>query len=281
MTAILWGGAFVAGRTVSRSMDPFAASFLRFGTASVFLLAFMLKAYGRFPTLSKKQVFPVIVLGLTGIFAFSWFFFAGLKTATAGRASLIIATVPAFLALSSSFFFRERLTLLKILGIALSMCGVMVVISHGHPLTILKGNVGLGELLMVGCVANWVIYSLVGKAVMRELPPLITVTYACVIGTACLFFPALAEGLLQGFSSYPAPAWLGILYLGFFASALGFFWFYEGVQNIGPSRAGVFMNLVPISSIALAALVLHESVDLSLAAGGVLVITGVYLTNKS
>jgi len=280
MTALFWGGAFVAGRIMVSYIGPFSASFLRFIAASIFLLAFMLKSSKSFPPITRKQVIPVIILGLTGVFAYNVLFFAGLKTVTAGRASLIIATIPACLALCSSCFFRERLNLIKILGIVLSLSGAAVVIGRGNPLDLWRGNVGIGEILIGGCVASWVVYSLVGKVVMRELSPLLSVTYSCLVGAVCLFFPAVAEGLITGLAGYPYQVWLCVIYLGLFASALGFIWFYEGIQNLGPSRAGIFINLVPICAIVLAFICLHEPVDRSLAAGAVLVITGVCLTNR-
>jgi drug/metabolite transporter (DMT)-like permease len=270
----------VVGRIIVHHIGPFSASFLRFTTASLFLLGFMLRSRLKLPLLSRKQVAPLILLGLTGIFAYNVLFFAGLKTVTAGRASLIIATIPAFLALFSFFFFRERLGSLKILGIALSMSGAMVVIARGSPLNLWRNSMGVGELYLAGCVASWVVYSLIGKKVMNELSPLISVTYSCMIGAFFLFFPAAAEGLFKGFTHYPYQVWLGVLYLGFFASALGFLWFYEGIQQIGPSRSGVFINLVPICAILLGFVFLNEQIDLSLAGGAVLVITGVYFTNR-
>jgi drug/metabolite transporter (DMT)-like permease len=116
---------------------------------------------------------------------------------------------------------------------------------------------------------------------MKNLSPLLTVTYACVIGTACLLPAALHEGILQSVSHYSPSVWLGLLYLGLFGSAVGFIWYYEGIKAIGPSRAGVFINFVPISAILLASLFLNEVVDASLVVGGMFVIAGVYFTNRS
>jgi drug/metabolite transporter (DMT)-like permease len=74
--------------------------------------------------------------------------------------------------------------------------------------------------------------------------------------------------------------WLGVLYLGLLGSALGFIWYYEGVQRIGPSRTGVFINIVPVSSILLAVLILGEPLSPSLGVGAVLVVGGVCLMNR-
>lgn len=281
LTAIFWGGTFVAGRVVSRDVGPFSAAFLRFVVASAFLTAFVLKTHGRLPSVEKNQVPFLVLLGLTGVFAYNAFFFSGLKTVTAGRASLIIASNPAFIALFASLVFGERLGLGRAGGIVLSVIGAMVVISHGNPLSLLHGQLGRGELYIFGAVVSWVTYSLVGKVALRRLSPLVTVAYACGIGCGLLVVPAFMEGMFASLIFYPPAAWTGIAYLGFFGSALGFIWYYEGIQTIGPARAGVFINLVPVSSILLASLFLGEGLDLSLAMGALFVISGVYLTNRA
>jgi drug/metabolite transporter (DMT)-like permease len=248
--------------------------------ASVILLAVVLKAHKTLPKLDRKQVFPVTMLGLTGVFAYNALFFSGLKTVTAGRASLIITTNPAFIALFAALFFHERLTLLRTLGIFLSISGAMIVISKGHPLHVFEGNLGLGELYICGCVLSWVLYSLIGKVALSRLSPLVSVTYSCVIGALFLSVPALFEGLRFTAASYSCAAWLSIVYLGFFGTTLGFIWYYEGIRTIGPTRAGVFINLVPICAIILAFFILGETLDASIAWGAILVLAGVYLTNR-
>jgi drug/metabolite transporter (DMT)-like permease len=70
------------------------------------------------------------------------------------------------------------------------------------------------------------------------------------------------------------------VYLGFFGTCLGFIWYYEGIREIGPSKAGVFINFVPISAVIMSFFLLGEPVDLSLLVGGALVLSGIYLTNR-
>lgn len=153
--------------------------------------------------------------------------------------------------------------------------------SSGDLSAILAGDLGRGEWFIFGCVASWVAYSIMGKAAMRELSPPAVVTHACVIGALFLFPAAVNEGMIQSFSGYSLSVWLGIAYLGLFGSALGFVWYYEGIRAIGPSRAGVFINLVPVSAILMASIILEEAVDGSLAVGSLFVVSGVYLTNRS
>ena len=279
LTAIFWGGTFVAGRSLAQNVGPFSAAFFRFAIASLFLVFLTWRAEGKFTVLKKRQILPVLLLGLTGVFCYNLFFFKGLKLIEASRAAIIIANNPVFIALFSALVFKEKLNWLKIAGILLSVSGAIIVIAKGDMREILQGQLGLGEFYIFLCVLSWVIFSLLGKAVMVDLSPISSVTYSSIAGTVLLFPPALREGLTDCIY-YSLSDWWNIFYLSFFGTVLGFVWFYEGINQIGPTRAGLFINFVPISAILLAFLILGESLTLSLLIGTLLVFTGVYLTNR-
>ena len=279
-TAIFWGGTFVVGRSLVNNVGPFTAAFLRFVVASIFLIFLLSKAEGKFPAPHKNQILPVLFLGLSGVFMYNFFFFKGLKLIEAGRASVIIANNPVFIALFSAFFFKERLNPVKILGIFISVIGAIVVITQGNVFEVFYGNLGLGEIYIFGCVASWVAFSLIGKAVMANMSPLKSVAYSSIAGTIALAPPAFMEGGL-GFIDYTIQDWAGIFFLGFFGTVLGFLWYYQGIQKIGPTRAGLFINFVPISAILMSSLFIDEPVTQSLLIGTILVSTGVYLANKN
>lgn len=281
LTAIFWGGTFIAGRVVVKEMDPFSAAFLRFTLASAILLLITWKVEGKFPLIKGYQILPLILLGMTGIFAYNVFFFSGLYYVTAGRAAIIIANNPIFISLLSAYFFKEKLTWFKVSGIFMSVSGAIVVISHGNLNNIFSGQLGWGEFFILLCVVTWVLYSLVGKTVMVNLSPLVSVTYSCVVGTVALFFPAYFKGLIHNIGSYSSSVWFSLFYLGFFGTVLGFLWYYEGIKKIGPMKASIFINFVPISTIVLAYLILREPITISLLLGAILVSAGVYLTNVS
>lgn len=278
-TAALWGGTFIAGRLVSQEMGPFAAAFCRFATASGVLLMLTYRFDGSLPRLSRRQWLQVLLLGLTGVFAYNVFFFSGLKTVSASRAALIIALNPVAIALGAAVAYREPLSPLKLLGIGLSLVGATVVISSGNPLNLLRGGLAPGDLWLLGCVLSWMSYTLLGKAAMGQLSPYVATTYACLIGTAMLLLPALGDSLLEAIATATSVAWTSILYLGVMGSAVGFSWYYQGLKSLGPARAGVFINLVPVFAVILAALILREPIPLALLSGGALVVAGVTLTN--
>ena len=280
LTAVFWGGTFIAGRVVARDVGPFSAAFFRFFIASVFLVLFTCKIEGRLPVLRKRQIIPVFLLGMTGVFLYNVFFFKGLKIIHAGRAAVIIAGNPIFITLFSAYFFKEKLNLIKIAGILLSVSGAVIVISKGSFHEIVTGGVGWGEIFIFGCVFSWVAYSLIGKAVMDGLSPLAAVSYSSIIGAFFLFFPALFEGGIQNFRLYHPVDWVGLFYLGFFGTVIGFVWYYEGIKKIGPMKASLFINFVPISAVVMAFFILNEPITPSLFIGTLLVCSGVYLTNK-
>ncbi|QTA80461.1 EamA domain-containing protein [Desulfonema limicola] len=279
LTAFFWGGTFIAGRMLSDHVSPASAAFLRFTIASILLFLLVLKVEGKLPLLNKKQFIAMLFLGLTGVFTYNIFFFKGLKLITAGRASLIIANNPIIITLFSAYLFKEKLNLIKITGIALSVFGAVVVISKGEPWLLLSGSIGLGDFYIFMCVISWVLFSLIGKTILSDISPLVSIAYSSAIGTAALFFPAFSENIIHNFFIYTPIDWLCIAYLGIFGTVIGFIWYYEGIKTIGPSRASLFINFVPISAIILAFFILNEPITLSLLTGAVFVSTGVIMTN--
>lgn len=282
LTAIFWGATFIAGRQVSQNLGSFSIAFLRFAVASAFLLTLVRIREGGFMVPDRAQIIPVVLLGMTGVFAYNVLFFKGLQQIEASRAALIVATCPAFIAIASSVLLKERLAFVRAIGIPLSILGAVVVISRDHLSQIVNGGIGPGELCILGCVLSWAAYSLIGKVVMRRLSPLVSVAYASLIGAAALFVPAvLFDNLASNIAHASWLDWTSIVYLAVFGTVIGFVWFYEGVKAMGPTRAGLFINFVPISAVILGSLILHEQVTASLVVGAVMVLCGVYLTNRT
>ena len=177
------------------------------------------------------------------------------------------------------YLWPEPLSPIKLGGILISVAGAVVAISGGDPLVLFAGGIGIGDLLIFGCVLSWSAYSLMGKRVMRDLSPLVAVSHAVAVGVLALLIPACMEGMPAAVSGYSLVDWGNLAYLGLFGTVLGFVWYYEGIRVIGPSRASLFINFVPISAICLANIILKEPLTVSLLVGAILVITGVTLNH--
>jgi drug/metabolite transporter (DMT)-like permease len=280
LTAFFWGGTFIAGRLLAGHVGPFSAAFLRFAIASFLLLAFVKFTEKSFPSVSSLQIGMILLLGLTGVFSYNAFFFRGLMSIEASRAALIIANNPIAITILSAVFFREGLTLKNGMGILISVCGAMVVISRGNLLFLLSEPLSRGDLYIFGCVASWAAFSILGKQVTGSLSPLIAIAYSSAAGAIMLFIPACMEGLFHDWQHYSLAHWSCLVYLGVFGTVIGFIWYYEGIRAIGPSKASLFINFVPVSAVLLAYFLLNEPLTASLLVGTILIVSGVYLTNQ-
>ena len=278
-TMFLWGGTFIAGRVLAETVHPVDSAFLRFFIASLALIPVVIYTEKKIPIPPVKCVFPLFLLGLSGVFAYNICFFYGLQHITAGRAALIISLNPLAITIFAAIFLGERLTILKSCGVLTCLTGAVLVISNGHPSSLFTGGFGSGEKALLGCVLCWTTYSLVGRQVLKTMSPLASVCYSSLIGTLLLAIPAFQQGLLADLSNITMPGCLSLLFLGLGGTAIGFSLYYHAIRKIGAARSGVFINLVPVFSVLLSWLILDEAVKPIVITGGILILAGVWLTN--
>lgn len=280
-SVILWGATWIAGKILAGDLSPYNAGFLRFFFASFFMIYMVKKFTGHYPKIKKEQILPVLLLGFTGVFLYNILFFTGLETVGAGRASLIIAGTPAVMAISAAFLFKEKLTLQKILGFIISLAGVTLVIARGNPFDLLHQGLSHGDLCILGCVVAWAAFSLAGKKTVDILPPVESVAWSCFTGTLMLLPFALSHNLLGEIATARPIDWASLLFLAIMGTGLAFIWYYEALKAIGASKTGIFINLVPVTAVILGFICFSEQIGFSVLAGGLLVIGGVWITNRN
>jgi drug/metabolite transporter (DMT)-like permease len=171
--------------------------------------------------------------------------------------------------------------LAKALGGAVALAGCLTVIGRGSPLAPLTGDVGIGELLILGCAVLWAAYTLIGRQAMHTLSPLVATAYASIAGWIMLLATALAVQPADLLPTYSLRAWAAIFFLGLLGTTLGFTWFNQAVKRIGAARASIFINLVPVAAVLQGAWLLDERLAPSVLFGGLLVLGGVTLTQYS
>ncbi|MET0208470.1 MAG: DMT family transporter [Burkholderiaceae bacterium] len=280
--ALCWGGTFIAGHVVVQALPTMLGATGRFVIAVLMLFAVVWKAEGRIPRLTRRQVLQTFALGLTGIFAYNVFFFVALHLMPAGRTALFVSLNPVMTALLVATLFGERLGLRKWSGIAIAFLGAAIIIARGDLLGAardISGSLGVGELCMLGAVFSWACYTLIGRSAMKTLSPLVATAYGSLWGLVLLAAGAVPEVSGFDWSRFSLPVIGALLYIGAFGTVIGFVWYYEGVQRIGPSRAAIFTNLVPVFGVLLAALLLNEALTLSMITGGALAVAGVTIMN--
>jgi drug/metabolite transporter (DMT)-like permease len=279
LTAFFWGGTWIAGRVAVQEAAPLTVASWRFFAAALVLGALLLQREGR-PRWSAADWLKLFLLGLTGIFLYNIMFLNGLKIVEAGRGALVVAFIPALIALADWLLFRIPLSPKKALGVILALSGCLLVVTRGQPARLFAGEVGYGEWLLVGTAFSWAAYTLISRNCARRFSPLAMTFGACFTGWLMLTTAALLDRSLFAFADLSWRGTSGIVFLGLFGTAIAFTWYSEAINRIGSTKAAAFINLVPIFAVLLGALLLDERLELAILAGGALVITGVFLTNR-
>lgn len=277
---LLWGGALVVGRVVTRDLPPFTIAWVRFTLAVLFMLPLIRWNEGRLPRPTGKQWGIIALLGVTGVVLFNFFLFSGLRYVEAGRSSIFLSFTPVVVALLSLIIRRQRYGVKMWLGLTIALLGALLVITGGNFGSLLQNSAAKGDLLMMGAVFSWALYSLLGRIRLAPLSSLAVLTYSCLAGALLLLPLSLWEGGWTALAAFPVSSWWSILYLSFGAAGLAYLWYYQGVQAAGSTEASVFMNLEPVAALLFGTLFLGEELTLLLLTSAVLVMGGVYLTTR-
>ena len=282
--ALLWGASWPAGRIIAQSMPPLAGACLRFVLAACVLLPWMYWAGGfqQLSQWSRQRWFGMLAAAATGVFGYAAFFLSGLQHLPAGKAALVITLNPVMTMLAAAWIFKERLNFTIGTGMALAFVGAVTVLTHGAPLSMLDGAMGWGEVLILGCVVCWVLYTLIGRWVLTGVDALSTTAVTSTIGAVLLLIASLAvegtSGLISAIQS-DASAWTALLFLAFGATALAYAWYFEGVKTLGAGAASAYITLVPLVGVLISAWLLNEAIDLPMLMGGAMAIAGTAVMN--
>ena len=275
----MWGGTWIAGRIIAQELAaPLAAAALRFVVASLALALTALVSEGGIPLPQTSREWGVVWgLGFFGIFLYGLCFFYGLQRIPAGRGALVVALNPVMVVVAAWLFGQERMTGRKALGCIIALAGSLTVIGNGDPLALLRGTVGPGEMLIVGCVLTWTAYTFISRQATKTLSPLATTMHASFAGALLLGLAALAEGPVD-LAAWSWRVWASLVFLAVFGTAIAYTWFSAAVHRLGAGHASIFINLVPVFAVLQAAALLDERLGLAVLGGGALVIAGVWLT---
>ncbi|MFA1821882.1 DMT family transporter [Virgibacillus oceani] len=277
LVPLFWGGAFVAAEHVITEIPPVTAAAFRFGSAGVILLAIVLMQKKIDIQAIKKQWIPILFMALTGIFGYNLFFFIALDITTSINGSLIVATTPVMITLGAVFFLGEKWDKRLGFGLALSLLGVIVVISKGSIQTLLQLEFNTGDILFLCALVCWVAHGLLGKMAMRNVSPIVTTTLTTLLGG---FFLAIGSLFESGWHLLPAmsnQAWLEMLFMIVCSSVIGFLLWNYGIKQIGASKASIYMNLVPICTALIAVFLYGAAFTFIQLSGMIMVLLGVYL----
>lgn len=277
----LWGGFFVVGKLAVQSTPPLVVGTWRFLVAAPFfvLLLVLARRAERLPT--WREVPLLLGMGITGIFAYNWFAFEGMRLATAADGAMISPTLnPILTMVLAGWLFGESITRRRVLGIALAVVGELLVFQeaiagmHAHPERL------WGDLFYLGSAVCWSTYTLLGRAASRTMSPLAVSAYSSMIGAALLLgvTGAAVWGLPTGDAGIRF--WLAIAFLAIGGTVVALILWNQGIARLGAVKAASFTYLVPVFALAMSVVFLHERPGPLQLLGGMLVLAGVAIANR-
>ena len=279
LTALMWGGNAIAGRLAVGEISPMVLTCLRW----VFVVAVMIPLVGRqvvaeWAKIRARWVFTIL-MGAFGFTAFNGLFYAAAHHTTAVNLTIFQGAIPVLVLLGTVLFFRARVILLQVLGMIVTILGV-VLVSVKADIEILRTlSLNIGDVWMLIACLFYAGYTL-GLRHRPAMPGL--VFFAAMAGVAFISsLPLIALEIARGTAQFPTPkGWLILLYVAVMPSLLSQLFYMRGVELIGPARAGLFVNLVPVFGALLAVLLLGEPFATYHALGLVLVLGGIWLAEQ-
>lgn len=271
---LFWAGNYVFGKFVIAEMTPLEITFFRWLLALFLLYPVALKLEKPVNrNIIQRDWLLLLGMGILGGIAYNLVLYSALAYTTATNAALVNAINPGFIVLFSVLLFKERVSRLQWLGFVLSLLGALVVLTGGDVSRLLLAQYNAGDLLMVAAVLVWTFYTLLARKITT--PPITATTISTAMAVLLMTPWVLYQGAVPAAMSSLTVT--GMLYIVIFPSVGSFIFWNLAVREVGASKAGIFLNLMPVFT-ALISVLLGEQLTAAQGLGGLLVFCGVYLT---
>ncbi|WP_226035383.1 DMT family transporter [Aquibacillus saliphilus] len=277
---MLYAGNLLVGKPVSEEIPPITLTLLRYLIAFIAVLPFGYSEWKKNRALWRKEWKAILSLSISGLVLFNILVYLALNYTTSVNAAIVESSTPVFALLLGFILFNERFTKVQLIGVILSLFGVFSVITKGSLDVILSLSFNPGDIIMLGAMLTWAIYSIFIKQHTWKFPVMGGLLVMCVIAIVILVPLSAIEYNKIASINWSTPVILGLIYLGVFPSLIALMAYNKGVSEIGPSKASIFLNLIPVFTMIGAVLFLGEIITWVQIVGGILVITGVAITNK-
>lgn len=281
LTVIFWGVNFSVVKFALAELPPLPFNGLRFmvASATMFVLA---RATGHRLSFRRQHLFYLIGLGLLGNTAYQLLFIFGISFTTADNASLILATVPVWVALLGTLAGVEKVEPRGWLGVLLSLGGIILIILGSNRSAHFEfgGATLWGDGLILLATLCWSSYTLLSRPMMRHYSSASVTSFSTMMGTIPLFLISLPSILQTDWPQVSGTALAALVFSGIFGIALAYFFWNFGVSRLGSARTSLYSNLTPPIALLTAWLWLGETLTPQQWFGALLALAGVVLARR-
>jgi len=275
-----WGGSWPSAKILVGIAPPMTIGFFRFFSASVLFLILLLFTEPEPRRIFRRANFKLLFLvGFTGIFGYGVLFLTGMRLTTAAQGAIIAGFNPATVSLVAHIYHRERLSKMwQYIGFLLAFMGVIFVVGVQ---ALLEFNLDylVGNLIILGAMFTWGLYSSIGKEAMKTLSPLEVTTGGSIIGAFLFGMGSITEEVWSLPALVDPIFWINALYLGACVTFIGFLFYFISIRELGATRSGGFINLVPVFGTFFSVLILNEIIYWTFTVGLCLVVIGIIIIN--
>ncbi len=273
--ALLWGVNFIVVKFATGVFAPLAFNGTRVLVAVLVLWSIVVAR--RMPLPPRRDVLALLALGALGNGLYQILFVEGLARTRASDAALLVSASPAFIEAIGFLRGLERLGWRGLVGIALSLCGIGLVVS-GAARGVPEDSTWLGNALILGCCLCWALYSVLLKPYTERIDGLTLSAVAMTGGVVPLLIVGAPALLATNWGAVTSGGWGAVAYSGLLALVVAYLFWYRGVKVLGPTRAAMYSNLQPLFAMGVAWGVLREAPRTSQLAGAAFIIGGLLLT---
>ena len=259
LTTLFWSGNFIVGKAASiYEIPPFSLNFFRWFFAGLILMPFTIIEIINKKNYILNNIGFFIILGITSITIFNSIVYYSLYYTQVISGVLMISTIPVWIIFISSILNIEKTNLFQIIGVILSLTGVLFIITKADIDLIQNLDFNKGDLTMVIAMFSWALYSALLKKKKYEISQITLLQVVIICGLVFLIPIYFIEMSMGYFIKLGKPFYLTLTYVVIFPGIASFFFWIKGISIIGANRAGVFLHLMPIFGAIMAMIIFDE-----------------------
>jgi drug/metabolite transporter (DMT)-like permease len=278
-STLLWGGNVVAARWAVGEVSPMVLVGLRWIIVCTLILLYLRgRARAMFEQLRPHWVY-LLLMGVFGFTISNAMLYEGARFTSGVNVAIIQGVLPVLVLAGARMVYGTHVGLVRMVGVAMTIGGILLIASEGEPARLLDLQINKGDFFAFLSAALYAGFTLA----LRKRPPMSALAFFIGLAFAALVtsVPSMAVEAMLGDAIWPS--WRGVLVLVYVAtctSIIGQICWISAVEMIGPGRAGVFQNLVPVSGAILSVLLLRETFHWHHAASLALVLTGLFISER-
>ena len=281
LATLFWSCNFIVGKVITVfNIPPLSFTFFRWALVWVILFPFEIKEVFYKRKYILKNIFFLSLLALTSVSTFNSVVYYSLNFTQVLNAVLMISTIPVVIIFFSSLFKVEKTNLNQLMGLIVSLLGVLVIITRADINKLTSLNFNEGDLWMLIAVVAWAVYSSLLKKRHISLTPFAFIFVIVTIGLLFLLPQFLLEYSHDYKVSLDLPFVLSLIFVAIFPSMGSYYFWFSSISIIGANRSGIFLHLMPIFGAIMAMIIFKEKFLIFHLIGAILIISGIYLSGK-